>query len=81
MVICEKTLVRHLPVVCLLGPCASCIPIAKSLHPSVLTGLCHLSLRQDLLVWHWHLAVFYFYLQLVEKLNSKESKALHLHIR
>ena len=55
MVICEKTLVRHLPGICFLCVGAARIPPAKSFHPSVLTGLWHLSLRQELSVWHWHL--------------------------
>ena len=55
MVICEKTLVRHLPGICFLCVGAARIPPAKSFHPSVLTGLWHLSLRQELSVRHWHL--------------------------
>ena len=75
------TLARQLPGICLSCVGATRVSVANSFHPSVLTGLCHLSFYQELSVRHWHLGVFYFQLQLREKLNNKERKTLHLHIR
>ena len=52
------TLARQLPGICLSCVGATRVSVANSFHPSVLTGLCHLSFYQELSVRHWHLAFF-----------------------
>ena len=49
------TLARQLPGICLSCVGATRVSVANSFHPSVLTGLCHLSFYQELSVRHWHL--------------------------